>query len=99
MASDVRQEMNASLTQHELDGADHYQVYIYLMLMVSCDSCGQVLEIDPYFGENDQYSWDWYRVAADQTRRASWWISPFTPGGAHPMKCLCSACYNKTHSN
>jgi len=91
--------MSTSVPQHELDGADLYQVYIHLMLMISCDACGKVLEIEPSFGENGEYSWDWYRIAADQTRRAKWWISPFTQDGAHPMKCLCTACRDKTLSN
>ena len=91
--------MNTALPQDELDGADPYQVYIHLMLGVSCDSCERVFEIDPPFGENGEYSWEWYRIAADQTRRASWWISPFTQDGAHPMKCLCPSCNDKTHSN
>jgi hypothetical protein len=90
--------MNDSVPQHELDGGDPYQIYIHLMLGVSCDSCGQVLEIHPFFGENDEYSWDWYRIAADQARNAGWWISPFTLEGSHPMKSLCSTCCDKTQS-
>lgn len=87
--------MSSSLPQHGLDGGDPYQVYIHLMLGVSCDSCAEVLPITPAFGEGNEYSWDWYRITADHARRAGWWISPFTPEGLHPMRCLCSACHNK----
>jgi len=87
--------MNASLPQQELDGTDPYQVYIHLMLVISCDSCDQVFDVEPPFGEGDDYSWDWYRIAADQTRSSGWWISPFTAEGSHPMRCICPQCYKE----
>jgi hypothetical protein len=81
-----------SMEQHELDRTDPYQVYIYMMLDVRCASCHVFLDIDPPFGKNDEYSWDWYRVAAEQARASHWWISPFDRDGTHPMLCFCPEC-------
>jgi hypothetical protein len=82
--------MNKEIPRPEVDPKDLYQNYLFLMLVVRCDRCLAYLDINPPYGED--YSWDWFRVSADQTREKKWWIAPFSPDGSLPMECLCPSC-------